>query len=178
MDKLEKFISENRGSFDDAEPLSGHFSRFEEKLDQQQSHGGVAIDRNFLLKIAAGLLILLTVSVYIFDFAANRISKNLSGENRSAIVPAEMQDAINYYDDAASAKLGQINKLACCGQDTRKVHSMASDELKSLDANSAELQKTLSENPGNERVQAAIIQNHQMKEKVMNQVVDKLKMKN
>jgi hypothetical protein len=178
MDKLEKFITDNRELFDDAEPLAGHFSRFEEKLDQQRAHSGFAIDKNFLLKIAAGLLILLTVSVYIFDFAANRISKNLAGENRSAIVPAEMQDAINYYDDAASAKLGQIDKLACCGQDTRKVYSMANNEMKSLNANSVELQKALSENPGNERIQAAIIQNHQMKEKIMNQVVDKLKMKN
>ena len=178
MDNLEKFITENRDSFDDAEPLAGHFSRFEEKLEQQQGHAGFIIDRNFLLKIAAGLLILLTVSVYIFDFAANRISKNLSGNSRSAVVPAEMQDAINYYDDAASTKLGQIDKLACCGQDTRKVHTMANKEMETLNANSAELQKALSENPGNERIREAIIQNHQMKEKVMNQVVDKLKMKN
>lgn len=177
MDKLEKFITKNRESFDDAEPLTGHFSRFEEKLDQQQSHSGFAIDKNFLLKIAAGLLILLTVSVYIFDFAANRLSKNLSGESRSAIISTEMQDAINYYDDAASTKLGQIDKLACCGQDTRKVHSMANNEMNSLNANSAELQKALSENPGNERIQAAIIQNHQMKEKVMNQVVNQMKRK-
>lgn len=177
MDKLEKFITKNRESFDDAEPLTGHFSRFEEKLDQQQSHSGFAIDKNFLLKIAAGLLILLTVSVYIFDFAANRLSKNLSGESRSAIISTEMQDAINYYDDAASTKLGQIDKLACCGQDTRKVHSMANNEMETLNANSAELQKTLSENPGNERIQAAIIQNHQMKEKVMNQVVNQMKRK-
>lgn len=177
MDKLEKFITENRESFDDAEPLAGHFSRFEEKLDQQNAHSGIAINKNLLLKIAAIVLILLTVSVYIFDFAANRISGNLSRENRSALVPAEMQDVINYYDDAASAKMGQINKLACCGQDTRKIYSMASDEMNTLNANSAELQKTLSENPGNERIQAAIIQNQQMKEKVMTQLVEQMKRK-
>ena len=178
MDKLEKFITENREAFDDAEPLAGHFGRFEEKLDQLQVRSGFTVDKYFLLKIAAGLLILLTVSVYIFDFAANRFSKNQSGENRSAIVPAEMQDAINYYDNAASTKLGQIDKLACCGQDTRKVYSMANNEMNMLNANSAELKKALSKNPGNERIQAAIIQNHQMKEKVMNQVVDRLKIKN
>jgi hypothetical protein len=174
MDKLEKFISENRESFDDAEPLAGHFSRFEEKLYRQKAQSGI-FDKNFLLKIAAGLLILLTVSVYIFDFAANRISKNLSGERRSALVQAEMQDAINYYDNAASTKLGQINKLACCGQDIRNIYSMASDEMKTLNANSTELQRTLSENPGNERIQAAIIQNQQMKEKVMDELVNQMK---
>jgi hypothetical protein len=177
MDKLEKFITENLESFDDAEPLAGHFSRFEEKLDQQQAHSGVAFGKNFFLKIAAGLLILMTVSVYIFDFAAKQVSKNLSGEGKSALVPAEMQDAINYYDEAASAKLGQINKLACCGQDIRKIYSMADNEMKTLNANSTELQKSLSENPGNERIQAAIIQNSQMKEKVMNQLVNQMKRK-
>jgi hypothetical protein len=54
---------------------------------------------------------------------------------------------------------------------------MANNELNSLNANSAELQKALAENPGNERVQAAIIQNHQMKDKVMNQVVSQMKRK-
>jgi hypothetical protein len=175
MDKLEKFIIDNRESFDDAEPLSGHFSRFEEKLDRQNAQSGVYFDRNFLLKIAAGLLVLLTVSVFIFDFGANKLSKTLTAKNGSSVVPTEMQDAINYYDDAASTKLGQIDKLACCGQDTRNIYSMASDELNSLNANSKELQKALSENPGNERIQAAIIQNHQMKEKVMTNLVDQMK---
>jgi hypothetical protein len=176
MDKLEKFIMENRELFDDAEPPEGHFDRFEEKLDQQLAPSGIVFDKYFLLKIAAGLLILFTVSVYIFDFAANRLSGSQSGKPRSALVSPEMQDAINYYDDAASTKLGQINKLACCGQDTRKIYSMASAELRSLNANSEELKKTLSENP-DERVQAAIIRNYQMKEKVMNELVEQMKRK-
>jgi len=177
MDKLEKFITDNRESFDDAEPMEGHFSRFEEKLDQQNRNNGLTFDKSFFLKIAAGLLILMTVSVYIFDFAANRISKSFSAQIKSTKGSTEMQDAINYYDDAASTKLGQINKLACCGQDVKKIYTMASDEMKSLNANAAELQKALSENPGNERIQAAIIQNHQMKDKVMSQVVEGMKRK-
>ena len=54
----------------------------------------------------------------------------------------------------------------CRGQDTRKIYSMASAELRSLNENSEELKNTLSEHP-DERVQAAIIRNYQMKEKVM-----------
>lgn len=177
MDKLEKFITDNRASFDDAEPSEGHFSRFEERLAQQNEESAFTFDRNFLLKIAAGILILMTVSVYIFDFAAHHISKNFSAQINTTKGTTEMQDAINYYDDAATAKLGQINKLACCGQDVKKIYTMASDEMKSLNANSAELQKALSENPGNERIQAAIIQNHQMKDKVMSQMVDEMKRK-
>ena len=53
---------------------------------------------------------------------------------------------------------------------------MASAELRSLNTNSEELKKTLSENP-DERVQAAIIRNYQMKEKIMNELVDQMKRK-
>ena len=176
MDKLEKFITDNREQFDDAEPLTGHFSRFEEMLDQSDQQR-MGIGRNFFLKIAAGLLILLTTSVFIFDFTANKISKSFSSTGKAVSVPTEMQEAINYYDNAANTKLGQINRLACCGQDTRKIYSMASNEIKSLNSNSAELQKELSKNPNNERIQAAIIQNHQMKDMVMSQMVEEIKRK-
>ena len=43
MDKLENFISENRELFDDAEPLGGHFSRFEDKLDSRMNNPGVPL---------------------------------------------------------------------------------------------------------------------------------------
>jgi len=68
MDKLEKFIVENRESFDDAEPMEGHFSRFGEKLNQETIPERFASNRMFFLKIAAGILLLLGVSVFIFDF--------------------------------------------------------------------------------------------------------------
>jgi hypothetical protein len=175
MDKLEKFIEENLEAFDDAEPMAGHFSRFEEKLNKQIPIREKRFERSMILKIAAGLLILMTISVFIFDMAKRHSFRNGTGSENAAVLTPEMKDAIQYYDDAASQKLGMINQLACCGQDTRKVYTMANDEMKSLNASADELKKALAENPGNERIQAAIIQNHQMKEKVMNQVVNKMK---
>ncbi|MCX6243886.1 MAG: hypothetical protein NTU98_04210 [Bacteroidetes bacterium] len=177
MDKLEKFFAENRESFDDAEPVEGHFSRFQEKLDMEPGSERFAKNRMFLLKIAAVIIVLLTVSVFVFDFTAGRLTKAFKGEQAGAAISTEMQEAINYYDKSASSKLGQIDQLACCGQDTRKIHTMAGKEMNDLDANSAELQKALSENPGNERIQNAIIRNHQMKDEVMKQVVKQMKRK-
>ena len=173
MDNLEKFIGKNRDLFDDEEPLDGHFERFEERLDQVNSGSDRSFDRYFMLMIAAGLLILLTISVFIFDFGANRISRGLSEVN-TANVPNEIQEAINYYDAAASNSLKQINKLACCGQDTKNIYSMANEELKTLNANSEELQRTLQQNP-DERVKAALIQNNMMKEQVINELVNQMK---
>lgn len=175
MDKLEKYVKEHRDLFEDSEPPAGHFDRFEGKLDSQLDNKGFALNRVFLLKIAAGLLILLTVTVFLFDIAVRRISKfaqdNISGKE----LPAELQEAVNYYDDAATIHLGKIQKLACCGQDTRNLYSMASGELDALDANATELKKTLKENPDDERVQSALIRNQKMKETVMNNMISKMK---
>ena len=173
MDNLEKFIGKNLDLFDGEEPLDGHFDRFEEKLNQANAGSDRPFDRYFMLKIAAGLLILLTISVFIFDFGANRLSRGLTEVN-TVNAPNEIQEAINYYDAAASNSLKQINKLACCGQDTKNIYSMASEELKTLNANSDELQKTLQQNP-DERVKAALIQNNMMKEQVVNELVNQLK---
>jgi hypothetical protein len=176
MDKLEKFITGNRDAFDDAEPMAGHFSRFEEKLKGEETPS-YPFSRTFLLKIAAGILVLLTVSVYIFDFAAHRATRSFAAESLGATVPSEVQDAINYYDDAATSKFVKIRKMACCQQDTTKIIAMAKREMNRLDASAADLKKAYDENPGDERVQAAMIQNHQMKEKVMNEMVKQMKRK-
>ena len=112
MDKLEKFMTENRDQFDDAEPMAGHFSRFEEMLDQETPQP-VLFSRTFLLKVAAGILVFLTVSVYIFDFAAHRATRSFASERAGVSVPADVQDAMNYYDDAATSSFVKIRKLAC-----------------------------------------------------------------
>jgi hypothetical protein len=39
MDKLDKFIRENAGLFDDSEPDKGHFERFSKKLEHSGSTG-------------------------------------------------------------------------------------------------------------------------------------------
>ena len=174
MDNLEKFVNENHNLFGDSEPPGGHFDRFEEKLDQQFGHHRVGMNRTFLLKIAAGLLILLSVTVFLFDFTADRI-RNFSQNSASGKeLPADLQDAVNYYNDAATSHLGRIQKLACCGQDKRKLYTIASGEMDALDANATELRGSLKENPGDERVQSALIRNQQMKETIMTNMIRKM----
>jgi hypothetical protein len=175
MDKLEKFVKENRDIFDENEPSIGHFDRFEEKLDTRFGYHKTGMNRSFLLKIAAGLIILMTVTVFLFDFAAQHISKYTQNNGQGKNLPAELQDAINYYNDAASDHLNKIQKLACCGQDSHKIYSLASGELDVLDANTAELRNTLKENPGDDRVQSALLRNQRMKETVLNNMISKMK---
>ena len=174
MDKLEKFILENREAFMDQDPDEGHFSRFEEKLSRQESGRTLAGNRFLLLKIAAGLLIVLSVSVLLFAFAASRLFNYGINSQADNHVPGDIRDAVNYYDQAAETGMGTIKKLACCGQDSKTLCKMASSEMNSLDATTTELTQALKDHPCDERIQAALIRTQQMKETVVNHMVSKM----
>ena len=175
MDKLDKFISENARLFDDSEPDHGHFKRFSEKLDLESGVETSRFKRNQLLRIAAVILIFITASVLVFDLGVNRLRKSIEMNNVSSGLNNEMQNAMLYYDGLTTNRLGEFNKLACCGEEQIHLNSMVSSELNDLDANIAELKKALSENPDNERVQAALIQNQQMKNQVLDNMISQMK---
>ena len=175
MDKLDKFISENAGLFDDSEPDHGHFERFSEKLDQESRINSFRINRSLMLKIAAVILILITGTVLVFDMGLKRLSKSIETYNAGRHLNKEMQNAMSYYDGLTKGRLGEFKKLACCGEEQVHLNSMVSSELNSLDANIAELKQALIVNPGDERVQAALIQNQQMKGQVLDNMISQMK---
>lgn len=175
MDKLDKFIRENAGLFDDSEPDPGHFERFSEKLEQEAGVIPFRVNRNLMLRIAAVILVLITATVLIFDLGMKRLSKSFETVNPGTGLTGEMQDAIFYYNGQTSSRLGEFNKLACCGEEKVHLNSMVSSELNSLDANIAELKHALQQNPDNERLQAALIRNQQMKNQVLDNMIRQMK---
>jgi len=175
MDKLDKFISENTGLFDDSEPDHGHFKRFSEKLDQESGDGAFRIKRNLMLKIAAVILVFITATVLVFDMGMKRLNKSIETYNAGSGLNNEMQNAMIYYDGLTTNRLGEFNKLACCGEEQVRLNSLVSSELNALDANIAELKQAFIENPDNERLQAALIQNQQMKGQVLDNMISQMK---
>jgi hypothetical protein len=175
MDKLDKFINENASLFDDSEPDDGHFKRFSDKLDQESGVDSNLFKRNLMLKIAAVIIVLITATVLVFDLGMKRFSKSIEMSNAGTGLNTEMQNAMLYYDGLTTNRLGEFNKLACCGEEQIHLNSMVSSELNSLDANISELKKALEQNPDNERVQAALIQNQQMKNQVLDNMISQMK---
>jgi hypothetical protein len=171
MEKLESFIETNRELFDDAEPPIGHFSRFEEKLERQAGKERSLFSRSMVMKIAAAVLVLLTVSVFIFDFSRLRSEGENILSSRENEFSSEFRDAVNYYDNATTTRMGEIHRLACCGQDVKRIYDDAMGQVNELNASSADLKTQLQQNPGDERIQSAILQNQQMKEKVLDNVI-------
>jgi hypothetical protein len=162
MDNLERYIAENRDLFDSSEPGEGHFDRFRERMDRVYGPRKRQFNNMMFMKIAAGILVLITGTLFIFDLTGKRTDKELSGD---------VQEAVNYYDNSAQDHLRSIRKLACCGQDSKSLYNMASGEINALDENARELKKTLAANPDDERVQSALIRNQQMKETVMKNMI-------
>jgi hypothetical protein len=175
MDHLEKFFEKNRAAFDEYEPREGHMARFEARMNEafgEEEPVPVVLrrDRSMFLRIAAGFVILFTFSFFVYDFARTR---SIEREQGMALT-GELGEAVNYYDNAAASGLGTIRNIACCGKEKEQIYSMASGELKTLDANAVELKAALKANPGDERIQSALIRNQQMKEKIMNEMIGQM----
>ena len=98
MDKLDKFIRENSVLFNDAEPDPGHLKRFRAKLDKDSGKGTFRIRNNIILRVAAVILILITASVFVFDFATKRLGPAIESNNKGTGLTNEIRDAMEYYD--------------------------------------------------------------------------------
>ena len=61
MARIEQFIREHRSDFDMQEPDEGHFGRFAALLDQQESKPVHMINRGKILRIAAVILLLISL---------------------------------------------------------------------------------------------------------------------
>jgi hypothetical protein len=177
MDKLDKFISENRELFNESEPDHGHFKRFSEKLDHESGTRTFRIKRALMLKIAAGILVFITATVLVFDLGVKHLRNSFETYNAGTGLTDETENAMNYYDGLTKNRLGEFNKLACCGEEKVHLNSLVSSELNNLDANIAELKQVLRNNPDNERIQAALIQNQQMKNQVLDNMINQMKKK-
>jgi len=174
MNNLDKLIQENRDQFDGIEPLDGHFERFREKLGIAGQPAVTMPSRFSMLKVAAVILVIITGSILVFDMATRSIRERFSSARAGVEMTAEMTEAVQYYDARAMTQLKVVRKLANNPEQANLINDNATKEMQSLDENTRELQKSLAENPNFERIQAAIIQNQQMKEGIMNTIVSHL----
>ena len=174
MQNLEKYIKNHLDEFDSGEPEPGHFKRFEDRFAEQPVLKSSGRDRSLLLKIAALIIILITVSVFVFDFATREIRERFAVEKRGSELPVEIREAVQYYDNQTNTQIATLHKLAANREDAGTLNASAVKEIQSLDATTDELKKSLAENPGNEHILDAIIRNQQMKQTMLTNIISKL----
>ncbi len=173
MKKLEKYMQDNLEAFDSSEPEAGHFRRFEERLAAANAEPVPVTGRGHLLKVAALILVLISVSAVVFDFATREFRDKFSAGN-GAELPVEIREALAYYDNQASAQMAVLQKLTVNRKDGALLAAAAEKEIRELDASTSELKQSHAVNPGNEKILDAIIRNQRMKETCLNTLINLL----
>jgi hypothetical protein len=174
MTNLQKIIRENREEFDDQEPAEGHFDRFAARLEQQPVTRSLPGTPTRMLKIAAVIVILITLSVGVFDLATREIREHFANAGQESELPLEIREAVQYYDNQATIQLATINKLAGNQGSAATTGATAMQEIQVLDTSTEDLKKSLAADPGNEHILDAIIRNQQMKETMLNTIITQL----
>jgi hypothetical protein len=127
-----------------------------------------------MMKIAAVIILLIATSVFVFDFATREIRERFAASNQGKELPVEIREAVQYYDNQTTSQLATLNKLAASHDEAGAPGASALEEIRSLDATTEELKKSLAGNPGNEQILDAIIRNQQMKETMLKTIIAQL----
>lgn len=172
MYDIEQNIKENLAYFDDQEPDSGHRERFASKLNTGSSTRTKRFSLETSSKIAAVLVILITVSYLLIK------QVDLDNHDNLYITQIEYTDEMikiqNYYDELSASSLDQIDGLAQNEDEAARLKSVAKKKMEKLDANLAMIEKEYMKNPQNKELKEAVINNKKMKAQVANNIVEQL----
>jgi hypothetical protein len=170
MKNIEDIIRSNKDFFEDAEPSTGHFERFNRKLEMRFQ--GNSVKRSivpYLLKAAVVTLLITLSSLWTWDhFIRSSSSRMTLGQ-----VSPQYKEVENYYVHQVNLMEGEIVNVDLKNNPAQK--SMLMKEMKSMDSTYVSLQKELKANPNDERIINAMIEHYQTKLEVMTYIVNQLK---
>lgn len=169
-DELERLILNNRNSFEDNEPLEGHFERFEMRL-QKASKPTRKLHILPALKIAALVVVAL--------LAVNEARHWLTSEKKETLslgsISPQYSEVEFYYTNAIQTGMKQLDTLEKEGLISKSEQQMMLKEQKEFDQMYQKLLEDLKANPGDERVISAMLEYYQSRMNVLTLVINKLK---
>ncbi len=177
MNDLDKFIRDHAGMFDDKEPAEGHFERFEERLENLHVSETRTMPIRLWMKIAAGIVILMTAGLTIFELATHDFSERTKLQQATIGLSDEILEVLSVYGQRADEQMIELNKMAQNCSNGPGMLKITQTEVDQLNRNMDELVSSLKENPSNSRVQTALIQNCKAKESLLNDVILQEKIK-
>ncbi|MBC8315424.1 MAG: hypothetical protein ISR57_04645 [Bacteroidales bacterium] len=177
MNKLENFIRGHSEKFNDEEPTEGHFDRFEQRLDQQDVSSRERRPVRLWMKIAAGIIILATAGLAVFELSTYNFSGQSSLQQVTLGLPDELVEIITIYQQRSTQQVIELNQLAQLCPDKSSMINQTEKEVAKFDKNQDKLVNALQANPSNSRIQAALIQNCKAKESLLNDALLKGKIK-
>ena len=173
-DKLEKYILDHRGQFDDQEPDPALW----EKIDTRKAPV-IRINWKSISWKAAAVVAIFVSSYYFHDYMAsrNQSSRGLMSKKSEANSPIvrELIEAEAYYTSQIDMKKEEVFRLTASNPEVR--HEI-NNEMGDLDRVFTELKEDLKDNADNEEVIEAMIQNYRLKLDILEEMLIRLKQSN
>lgn len=169
METLKKYIRKNRDSFDEKEPLEGHFDRFKQRLEARKPAKKVNLFMVAAAAAVAGLILTGTLGILYNNSSLNRSnSNNLS----LGVISPELKEVEDYYQSQINAKYNQIKSLK--ESSAPEIESEVNKTINDMDLGYYLLKKDLSNSPKQERIISAMIQQYQVRIDMLDQILKTL----
>lgn len=168
MNNLEELVSKNREEFDWEVPSSNHEFNFQKKLNQR-FHRTDRFTIRYAVAIAASVAIFIATTLFIYKTKTEGYTGAVATSQWVEFLEAEQ-----YYagqNEAAYSKLKET--LAIQNED---VSSAIYSELKEMDNSYNQLKKDLNDNPNDIRLMSAVVQYHQLKLDLINNLIERFTM--
>ncbi|PWV49017.1 hypothetical protein [Chitinophaga sp. S165] len=164
---FEDFVRQHRQSFEETGPSSRVWAQLEQQIAPRRKNKVIQLMGRHWLK-AAAVLVLVVNSVMIWQFIQMKKAQHLTN------VSPEMQEAKMYYTTQIEQRLQTIKTYpdAVLGLD-----STARKELELRNETYQILEAELIQNPGNERIKAAMVRYYQLKLDLLDKILEELREK-
>lgn len=176
MQGIEEKIKRNIASFNEEEPGKDHLKNFSDKLDN--FHSGdedTFLEKyGFILKIAAGVLLFVTVGILYYSNTFDKLRDEISDQIVAAELPVELIEVMEYYNVITDRKVQQIDELAVSADEATRIKQMALLELKNLADHRSELEEEYAKYPDNERILNALLLNQQKRTAILDKIINTL----
>lgn len=169
MESLKKYIRKNRDSFDEKEPLEGHFDRFRQKMESRKPARKVNLFMVAAAAAIAGFVLTGTIGVLYNSSSLNRLnSKELS----LSVISPELKEVEDYYQSQINARYNEINTLK--KSTSPEIETEVNKAIDDMDLGYKILKKDLSKSPKQERIVNAMIQQYQVRIDMLDQILKTL----
>lgn len=168
--ELERLILNNRRSFEDDEPLEGHFGRFEARLQKAAKPSPIARLRPIFRIAAIVVFALLAVNQARLWFTPDKKDTLSLGS-----ISPQYREVEFYYTTAIQTDMKQLRLLENEGLISDSEKQMFQKEQKEFDQMYQKLLEDLKANPNDERVINAMLEYYQARMNVLSLIVSKLK---
>lgn len=168
MQSFENYIKNHKESLDSEMLSEDHFDQFERKLNSRLHRKDSFIIR-YSVAIAASVAIFIASSIFIYYI--NTVGYKGVIEASQSV---EFRETVNYYTIQNETALEKLKEtLEAQPQD---VSSPLLSEFNDMEKTYKQLMKDLKSNPNDDRIMSAIVQHHQLKQDLINNLIERFTM--